>query len=135
MPELTCNPMPVCEKTFPSIGTMIMPDPDLKIPNGEQTFVHVYSVHDDVYISKIQHHWQDNRTKTVELSLVEAYQLRDFLNKNLDNLAWGLAEQFQLSENKCKVLAKFKKVYYEDEINNTETNNPEATETEAKVSE
>lgn len=135
MPELTCNSMPICDRAFPSIGTMITPDPDLKVPHEKQTFLRVYSLADDIYISKIQNHWHDNHVKTVELTLLEAYQLRDFLNKNLDNFAWELAEQYHLNENQCKALAKFKKVYYEDEINNTETNNPEAEETEAKVSE
>lgn len=135
MPELTCVPAPNCSKSSITFGTLIASDPDLKISHDDQTFVHVYNMMDDVNIVKLGNHWQNSQAKAVTLSLIEAYQLRDFLNKNLDDLAWSLAESYNLSEKMCKALAKFKKVYYEDEINNTETNNPEAEETEAKVSE
>lgn len=54
----------------------------------------------------------------VEIPLLMAYQLRDYLNKNLDDLAWRCAEAGFLRDDECEALAKFKKVYYEDEIKN-----------------
>lgn len=137
MPELTCTPAPTRSKSIDTWGDLLVPDPDLKMPTEQRSFVYIHSFGNRIKLTKFDNVWEsdERRAKTIDLSIVQAYQLRDTLNKNLDKLAWDLAEMSTLNEDTCKVLAKFKKVYYEDEINNTETNNPEAPETEAKVSE
>lgn len=121
MPELTCNSMPSYDAvTRMPWGELLTPDKELMILPQHREYLNVIPCGHDIALCKLDRIGYDDTVKchTLTLPLEMAYQLRDFLNKNLDDYAWRLADNGFLSEKRCNVLAKFKKVYYEDEIKN-----------------
>jgi hypothetical protein len=121
MPEVVCANASSYETLMNNPwGELLSPDKDLGIlPRGRE-YLNIIPDNGAIAITKIGHLGYDDNVKcsTIMLPLEMAYQLRDFLNKNLDDYAWRLAENGFLNEKRCSVLAKFKKVYYEDEIKN-----------------
>lgn len=139
MPELSCvSSAARALDTTDNWGGYLLPLENLDFPKYYEKHARIRAQRATMYLTIYDPYVvaRDGKCAShVEIPLLMAYQLRDYLNKNLDDLAWRCAEAGFLRDDECKALAKFKKVYYEDEINNTETNNPEAEETEAKVSE
>jgi hypothetical protein len=118
-------------------GGYLLPLEGLEIPKYFEKHMRITASRDTVYLTLFEP-WMmtndDRAVTTMKLPLLMAYQLRDFLNKNLDDLAWCCAEVGSLKEHACKALSKFKKVYYEDEIENPnkseETSDNKTEETE-----
>ena len=122
MPELSC--VSAAARNTDSTdkwGGYLLPLEGLEIPKYFEKHMRITASRDTVYLTLFEP-WMmtsdDRAVTTMKLPLLMAYQLRDFLNKNLDELAWCCAEVGALKEHECKVLSKFKKVYYEDEIKN-----------------
>lgn len=122
MPELSC--VSAAARNMNSTdkwGGYLLPLEGLEIPKYFEKHMRITASRDTVYLTLFEP-WMmtsdDRAVTTMKLPLLMAYQLRDFLNKNLDDYAWRLADNGFLSEKRCNVLAKFKKVYYEDEIKN-----------------
>lgn len=121
MPELSC--VSAAARSMDSTdkwGGYLLPLEGLEIPKYFEKHMRLTASRDTIYMTLFEPWTMDaERAVThVKLPLLMAYQLRDFLNKNLDDLAWYCAEVGALKENECKALSKFKKVYYEDEIKN-----------------
>lgn len=137
MPELSC--VSAAARSMDSTdkwGGYLLPLEGLEIPKYFEKHMRLTASRDTIYMTLFEP-WTMNAERTattMKLPLLMAYQLRDFLNKNLDDLAWCCAEVGALREHECKLLAKFKKVYYEDEIKNLnkseETSDNKTEETE-----
>lgn len=136
MPELSCVPAARSEFDInDSWGELITPLEELKIPTRFREYLNILPQGVNITVTKINsmNYSDEVKCQTLVLPLEMAYQLRDFLNKNLDDYAWRLAEAGFLPEKRCKALTTFKKVYYEDEINNI--NKSEETDTKEKKAE
>lgn len=136
MPDFSCASGSAIKDTLKKWGTLIIPEECLNIPKRGEQFLHICNTYKNVQLTTFGnlHINPERYVKQIELSVIEAYQLRDFLNKNLDELAYYLVEGDILDKEECTALTKFKKVYYEDEIKNLnkseETSDNKTEETE-----
>lgn len=118
MPNVCNVKSSVYDKEINDWGGYLFALPELGIPFSDEQLTKICTQYGDILIEKFKPWWYRNTQADgqVTLSIVEAYQLRDFLLENLDELAYMMAESKCFDEKICKALAKFQKVYYEDDV-------------------
>lgn len=101
----------VYDKEINDWGGYLFAMPELDIPFVNEPITKIYHNFGRITIENVKPY-----REKVSLSVVEAYQLRDFLIENLDDITSVMAESGRFDKNVCKALSKFLKVYYEDHV-------------------
>lgn len=92
--------------------------PELDIPFSSESLIKIHTQYEGIIIERLRSRWHNSAQpdEYIALSVPDAYQLRDFLIENLDDLTYMMAETGCFNDKTCKALANFQKVYYEDHV-------------------